>query len=301
MIQGTTIHATAVRVVDGDTIRVTSGDLDEEESLRILALDTEESHNSSSKPVTPFGRKAKERAQRFFSSGDTVVLEFPGSDAVETAVRRYRGNFGRLLVYVHKDGVDFQETMIREGFSPYFVKYGNAVFHHETYRDAEREAQARHIGVWDQIEVNGSEVRNYAALGTWWQLRASVIEGYRKIRPDKPDLLNSRLDFDEIKQRAENGDTVTVFTAVETIDRVGQRHAIVRIGSLQQPFNLFIRNVEEEPGQRIVNFLQNRYISQGEDHPRRSYAYVRGELKLFAGDPEIEIESPEAITNEFVE
>jgi endonuclease YncB( thermonuclease family) len=56
-------------------------------------------------------------------------------------VQRYRGNFGRLLVYIHKDGVDFQETMIREGFSPYFVKYGNAIFHHDTYRAAEREAQ----------------------------------------------------------------------------------------------------------------------------------------------------------------
>lgn len=298
MIQGTTIEATVVRVVDGDTVRVTSNSLEREESLRILALDTEESHPGGGKPVTPFGHEAKKRAEQFFSPGDAVTLEFPGNDSADVAVRRYRGNFGRLLVYVYKDGVDFQEVMIREAFSPYFVKYGNAVFHHQEYRQAERQAQQQQIGVWDQIGVNGSKVRNYAALGTWWQLRAAVIEGYRQLQPRPPDLFNSRLDFEEIQQGAQNGDTATVFTALEQIIQVGQRHAVVRIGSQQQPFSLFIRNIDEGEGQRIVRLLETRYISQGEGHPRRSYAYVRGPLKLFNGNPEIEIESAHQISDD---
>ena len=195
---------------------------------------------------------------------------------------------------------DEQETMIREGFSPYFMKYGNAEFHHDTYRNAERGAQEEFSGVWDQLTVNGSEVRNYAALGTWWKLRASLIDEYRSLRADGANVLNSRLDFDEIRQRAENGDTVTVFTALERLTRVGQRHALVRIGSQHQPFALFIRDVEgNETSQRIAELLRNRYISGGETHPRSSYAYVRGPLQLFQGNPEIELESPGQITDVF--
>ncbi|MEM1204389.1 MAG: thermonuclease family protein [Acidobacteriota bacterium] len=300
MLQGTTIEGTVVRVVDGDTVRVSSADLEDEESLRILALDTEESNAGGSKPVTPFGHRAKERAQEFFAPGDAVVLEFPGREPVDVAIQRYRGNFGRLLVYLHKDGVDFQETMIREGFSPYFCKYGNAVFHHDAYRAAEREAQASRLGVWDQIAVNGSEIRNYAALGTWWQLRARLIDDFRALRPHEVDLLDSRLDFAEISRRAQTGDTVTVFTALERVRRIGQRHALVRIGSLQQPFALFIRDIEANPeSQRIVKLLETRYISAGEDHPRRSYAYVRGALRLFNGTPEIELTSIDQISDDF--
>lgn len=296
---GTTIQATVVRVVDGDTVRVNSNDLPQEESLRILALDTEESNSGGSKPVTPFGHKAKEKAQEFFSPGDAVVLEFPGNDSVAVAVQRYRGNFGRLLVYIHKNGVDFQETMIKEGFSPYFTKYGNAVFHHDLYRDAERVAQQQHIGVWDQITVNGAEMRNYAALGAWWDLRASIIDEYRRISPKPADLLNSRLDFEEIVQRAQNGDTVTVFTALESMQLVGTQHRLVRIGSVHQPFNLFIRNVLSEPGRTIVRLLENRYIPSGESHPRRSYAYVHGQLKMFNGNPEIELTATGQLTDQF--
>jgi len=52
-----------------------------------------------------------------------------------------------------KSGVDFQEVMIREGYSPYFMKYGNAELEdfHKKYQLAEREAQTETLGVWDQI------------------------------------------------------------------------------------------------------------------------------------------------------
>ena len=300
MLQGTTIQARVVRVVDGDTVRVASDELEKEESLRILALDTEESNPGSSKPVTPLGHQAKKHAEGFFSPGDAVELEFPGTESVEVALERYRGNFGRLLVYLHKDGVDFQEMMIREGYSPYFVKYGNADFHHDRYRAAEREAQQRGIKVWNQIEENGSEIRNYAALGTWWALRARVIDEYRRIQPTEPNLLNSRLDFEEIRRRAENRQQATIFTALSGIDRVGQRHALVKIGSRHQPFSLFIRDVEgNEESQRIVRLLETRYISGDDAHPRRSYAYIEGELVLYRGNPEIVLSSADQIRDEF--
>ena len=139
---GTSLNARVVRVVDGDTIRVEIPD--GEESLRILSLDTEESRAGGSKPKTPFGLEAKKEAERLFTAGDTVTLEFPGSESLEECLRSHRGKFDRLLIYVlTANGDDFQEHMIRLGFSPYFMKYGYAVDldKHRRYQTAEREAQ----------------------------------------------------------------------------------------------------------------------------------------------------------------
>jgi Micrococcal nuclease (thermonuclease) homologs len=132
MLFGTAITATVVRVVDGDTLRLTADG--REESVRLLGLDTEESNRGSNKPVTPWGHKAKEAAQKVFPAGATVTLEFPGQEPVQECWEKHRDNYGRLLGYVHKDGVDVQEQMIHEGYSPYFVKYGYADFpaYHET-------------------------------------------------------------------------------------------------------------------------------------------------------------------------
>lgn len=286
---GTMLDATVSRVVDGDTIRVEHAHIQGDEPLRILALDTEESNAGSSKPVTPWGLEAKAEAERFFSAGDAVTLEFQGDEPIAECLTKYRGNFGRLLVYVKKGNVDFQEQMIRLGFSPYFTKYGYAPpALHAIYDAADREAQSKHIGVWNQIAVNGSEIRNYAALGTWWQLRGEIIEDYRKLA-GTPDLFNSRLDYAVLERKAQNQDNATVFTEIREIVRVGAVSAVIRIGSQAQPFSFFLPDIDSDEGQSLVRLLENRYISSGEDHPRRSYVYVSGVLSEFNGAPQIVI------------
>ena len=181
--------------------------------------------------------------------------------------------------------------MIRKGFSPYFTKYGYAhSSRHDRYDAAEREAQSRHVGVWNQVAVNGSEIRNYAALGIWWRMRAEIIESYRKIA-GALGLFNSRLDYVVLKQKAlkKQDVTVTVFTELRELVHVGDVSAKIEIGSREQPFSLFLPNIEISSGQRLVQLLDNRYISTGETHPRRSYAYVAGKLSEYNGDPQIRV------------
>ena len=300
MTQPTTITAKVSRVVDGDTIRVFLPNSDKDESIRILALDTEESNAGGSKPVTPWGKEAKLRAEAFFSPDDEVELAFPGSEEYEVCLKKYRGNYGRLLVFVMKNGVDFQEVMIREGYSPYFMKYGNAELEdlHRKYQLAEREAQTETLGVWDQIEVNGSEIRNYAALGTWWKLRAEVIDRYRVAKQSSDNLFNTRLDYDTLVSLAEEEKEATVFTELRSIKRVGARSALILIGSEEQPFSLFLPDVESDEGQGIVKLLETRYISGDATHPRRSYAYVNGTLSLYNDRPQIVVRDTDQITDE---
>jgi len=299
-IKGTHLNVKFSRVVDGDTIRVFLPGMDRDESLRILALDTEESYAGGSKPVTPWGKKAKEFAQAFFADADEVTIEFPGNEPVDVCIEKYRGNYGRLLVFVHLNGIDYQEYTIRNGFSPYFMKYGNAVFndHHRCYTQAEQQAQQKNIGVWNQLAVNQTERRNYAALTTWWKLRARVIDEYRALKVAVPTLLNTRLDYQAIVQKAQNNQTATIFTELRGIRRITGEHGLISYGSDDRPFSLFIPVMNSNAGQEIIQLLMNRYISEGESHARRSYAYVTGELSLFDSQPQMVLTSVSQISDE---
>ena len=90
----------------------------------------------------------------------------------------------------------------------------------------------------------------------------------------------------------------TVFTELREYHRVGGRHVVVTIGSLQQPFQLFVPDADSDAGQAILRLLDNRYIADEPDHPRRSYAYVRGTLKLFDGKPEIVVRATGQISDD---
>lgn len=303
-IIGTSVQMQFDRVVDGDTIRVIlpapSG---ESQSIRILCLDTEESNAGSSKPVTPWGKKAKEFAHQFFEGADSVTLEFPGNESFEECLVKHRDNYNRILAYVHLGDTDYQEIAIKEGYSPYFMKYGHAEFapHRARYQSAEREAQQNNRGVWDQLTVNGSERRNYAALGTWWQLRGRLIDHYRALSQVDASLLDTRLHYEIIKQKAAQGESVALFTELRSLRRTrGGDHALVDIGSEAQPISFFVPNIDQEPGSQIVNLLLNRYIGEGESHPRRSYAFVTGELSLYpveTGNPQMVLTSVEQISD----
>jgi micrococcal nuclease len=278
-----------VRVVDGDTLRVKIAG--GEESLRLLCLDTEESNAGSDKPVTPWGKEASEAAKLVFPAGSTIELEFPGPEPLAEAMIRYRDNFGRLLVFAYEpDGSDFQEHWIREGYSPYFRKYGYAELpeNHARYGAAERAAQAARTGVWDQLAVNGAEARNYALLGVLWELRAELVEASRRARAAQPGaILDSRLDYARIEELAAQETEATVFTELSELKRIGAQKAIITIGSMHQPFKLFMPDLLGEAGQKIAMLVENRYVGGDETHPGRSYAYVSGPLKLFNGEPEL--------------
>ncbi|KZN22467.1 hypothetical protein A4G99_19855 [Haladaptatus sp. R4] len=299
---GTTLEVEVATVIDGDTFKVhfdeaTTGESDLV-NLRILGLDTEETHAGVGKPKTPWGEKAKEHAKGLVPEGSSITIEFPGTESIDECLRRYRGNYGRPLVYVHVDGEDYQEHMIRKGYSPYFTKYGYAVFddHHRRYRDAEQNAQADDIGVWNQSKVNGSVMREYEPLRSWWTLRAEIVRRYRSATDDE-SILDTRQDYHRIENSV--GDELTVFTELDGYERAGEKHAIVKIGSKEQPFQLFLPNaLETEGGQRLISLMEKRYIakSDGESvqRPNRSYAFVTGTVKQYPeedGNPEIVVES----------
>lgn len=300
------------KVTDGDTLRILAQD--RLFKVRVLGLDTEESNPNPHKPVTKWGKAASDFAASILPVGTPVEIEFPGTDPViinnEINVA-YLDNFERPLGYVHLaspvEGItDYSELMIRKGFSPYFVKYGRAIFddHNARYSAAERAAQTDDIGVWNQLEANDvvnpeAAPRNYARLMVWWELRARIIDEFRaaRLKPGGENMLNSRLHYDLLLQMAANGDTATVFMELRAGRTVSERHHVIDSGSLAQPFQLFLRDEDRPEIIAVKNLLANRYIADGEDSPRRNYAFVTGPLKTFDGRPEMEVDSIDQISD----
>ncbi|MCI4663847.1 MAG: thermonuclease family protein [Neomegalonema sp.] len=292
------------RVVDGDTVRVfLSSEAAKSEKLRILTLDTEEVEKGD-KPKTRMGDIASARASALIPAGSMIKLILPGDGPLEEAKRKYRGNTGRLLVYIElPDGRDFQEVMIREGMSPYFIKYGYAHWpeRHHRYLAAERSAQMEMLGVWDQFGNNGREERNYAALGCWWDLRAKIIDSFRDLRRRSPDapVFNTRVDYERLTEIAAAGGEATVFTELRDMSVIDENHIVFRPGSRTQPFQLWLPNANRGDNAEVLNLLRRRYLSEGERRPRRGYAYVRGPLRLFRGAPEMEVTRPDQISDDW--
>ena len=123
-----------VRVVDGDTIRVSLNGRDV--TVRYIGIDTPESVDPR-RPVQPFGREASERNKQLVE-GRTVRLE---KDVSET------DRFGRLLRYVYVGTEMANAVLVREGYA-HAVSFPPDVKHQDMFRQLEREARGARRGLW---------------------------------------------------------------------------------------------------------------------------------------------------------
>ena len=278
------------KITDGDTISV---DIDGHvESLRLIGIDTEESRESGGKPKTKAGVQAKKFAQKFFSNDNEslvkVDLEFDTDDTVEECLKKHRGNFGRLLCYVHKASQNYNLEAVKLGYSPYFVKYGYSRIYHDSFILSEREAQAKKQIIWNPETNAGGKSRNYDELIPWWYLRSHTIEDFRKITSS--NLLSVRLDYEKIKEKAANGDNATVFCDLQDGIQNLSSGSLIFAGSRVQQFNLWIPATDDGNSEKIIEFLLLRYTAKKYSEEsdltkkqRRNYVYVSGTLQMYNG------------------
>lgn len=291
-MKGTCIkQAKLTKVVDGDTVKVLMDT--EEESLRLVCLDTEESYRGGYKPVTNAGKAASKWAKEFFGADDKglpmgdvfVDVEFDTNDPVPVCMKKHRGNYGRLICYVYKDGRNYNLDAVQEGWSPYFVKYGRSRLYHEDLMKAEAQAQAQGIGVWNPDINAGGNSRDYKVLLPWWHLRAGVVEDYRRFGV-QAGALSIRLDYDEIVEAANAKSPLTVFCDLQGgIHKWAGDGALIYAGSIAQKFNLWIPERDSATAQEILRLIETRYAGHG-----LGYVYVRGEATMYPdenGVPEI--------------
>jgi micrococcal nuclease len=296
-MKGTVItNLKLIKVIDGDTIKILLNN--EQESIRFTCLDTEESQHGSDKPVTNAGILASKWAKQYFGTneqgipnGDVHVdLEFDTNDPVQVCLNKHRDNYGRLLCYVYKaqDPENSNVRIVREGWSPYFVKYGRSRLYHRQFVEAEVEAQAKGLAIWNSATNAGGNRRDYTTLIPWWHLRDSVVQDYRTLGLQS-GALSVRLNYTDLLEAARLSSEVTVFCDLQAgINQWPGNGALIYAGSKFQKFNLWIPNRDSASAQAILRLIETRYADSG-----RGYVYVSGPASLYPpmaeGKPQIVI------------
>ncbi|TVR47187.1 MAG: hypothetical protein EA402_01545 [Planctomycetota bacterium] len=136
-----------LRVVDGDTMRVRYFDLDL--PIRLLCVDTEESVHGDAGQNTDFGAKTSSWAKDYLGKAQ-VRVEFK-----QRGWRIETDRYGRALawLWIVRDGAEdelFNETLIRQGWSPYVTRWGNGGAYHLRLLQAEAQARAEGLGIWSR-------------------------------------------------------------------------------------------------------------------------------------------------------
>ncbi len=272
------------QVVDGDTIKVAlNGKI---ESLRLICVDTEESHSGGSKPVTVAGKEASEMAKKYFATEGgglaKVNIEFDTDDPIAIAVEKHRDNYGRLLCYVHKDEENYNLKLIKEGWSPYFVKYGRSRLYHRQMTEAEWGAKAYNLMIWNPITNAKIPSRNYANLLPWWSMRASIVEEFR-LSEATGGAFSLRLDYPKILAALETGRSITVFCDLQAgINKWIGDNALIHAGSVYHKLDLWIPDAETDTMAPLKRLIDKRYAGLG-----RGYVYVSGKVEHYKGKPQI--------------
>jgi micrococcal nuclease len=124
-----------VKVVDGDTIKVSIGE--RVENIRLIGVDTPEV--DSRRRVEFFGKEASEFTRRLSLDKDVRLEQDPQGDTRDT--------YGRLLRYVYlPDGTLLNAEIIRQGYGHAYTRFPYTKL--ETFRTLEREAREAGRGLW---------------------------------------------------------------------------------------------------------------------------------------------------------
>lgn len=241
-------------VVDGDTIRVDGL----RRSVRILSLDTEETHGeltaadralmasdfaayckkmqgdkrAPQKYPTPAGEAATAFAKTILKPGAKVVLEKDDPNA------RATGSYGRTIAHVWvvpEEGERwlFAERMIRAGHSPYYVKYGRSQRFDERLKAAQADARNNKRGIWAD---DAKCYPDYDRLLAWWERRARAIDWYaaQQNAGKAPIEVGSKNSIRKLSRRVDKPDPVWIFGLIDDKDgKAVVRHekgATLRIG-----------------------------------------------------------------------
>ncbi len=124
-----------VEVVDGDTVLVTTAA--GEETIRLLGIDTPESVDPN-RPIQCFGAEATARLTELTPPGSIIELQRD----VEP-----RDRYGRLLAYVHRDGVFVNLELVREGYADVSIIEPNST-HRAQFEAALLGARTAERGLW---------------------------------------------------------------------------------------------------------------------------------------------------------
>jgi micrococcal nuclease len=139
--------AVVARVLDGDTIVLTSG-----EHVRLVQIDTPE------KGTECYGQAASALTRRLLPPGTSVRIEpDPGLDQVD--------RYGRRLAYVWAGGEDVNLRLVREGAAGVWFFDGRRGRHASEFLGAAEQARGDRKGLWGSCPLARFDPANALSTG----------------------------------------------------------------------------------------------------------------------------------------
>lgn len=283
-------------VVDGDTVHLEGM----KESLRIAGIDAEEIfHNDADRkaagedfaryakakrgaerrPVkygTPEGEAAKRFAEEYFRK-IPQVLYVPDDPAMPTEY--YGRNLGHLLVDRNQDGIfeeNFAVELVRNGHSPYFVKYGTSRLFDAQFSAAEEEARKAKRGIWSDSPGHYSD---YEERQTWWQARAKALALFESKHASDPTYYQVQFAavFERLKAK-EPGTAVTVFGVLSPRSEKSPEKVVAYV-SYRNRMDIPIVWESAASPPDLAEWMGEYVYIRGEKHPSRVKAGVEIRIK----------------------
>lgn len=294
------------KVTDGDTFRFENLD----KPTRLLCIDTEETfktddaeqktneiasnweefykneRGSSKMPVktdSPLGFEAWKWAEEFFRDVDYVRLEKEADD-------RSVDIFGRYLVYmiaVMKDGteVNYNIECVRQGYSPYFNKYGNSKRFNNEFIEAQTYAKQNNLGIWDPGKKHYPD---YDERIVWWNIRAKQIDDYETKYSGSELYFNLASDKDY--ERLENylGQEITVFGNISDIL------------TKKFPYIMRIPHTRNETFEIVIHEENAGLLDELDMETKKEYStYIKGKLEKYNDRYQITLRNKENLWVEY--
>jgi endonuclease YncB( thermonuclease family) len=294
---------TLSKIIDGDTFRFE----ELKRSTRLLGIDTEETYKDTDAEIKAKQLRADWNSyylSRRDSSGEPVKIESPfgfytwqWAKEIMKDVRKVRLEideinrvqdiYGRYLVYViaiRNDGSEFNYNVecVRNGYSPYFTKYGYSKRYHKEFTEAQNYARENRIGIWNSTDCYCYP--DYDLRMEWWNQRAEQIKYFEENHAGRQNyfsMLNPS-DYQQLKNML--GDTVIIFGSTS------------RILNDRQPW-LVKMDVTENESLELVFFRDYNHIVEesGINSGMSYYYYVKGKLSEYKGRLQIIIEDRKQI------
>ena len=123
---------------DGDTAHFIINK--EEKKVRFLAIDTPELSSNER-----FSKEASDYTCNALKSANEIYLEYDGNSDKED-------KYGRILAFVHVDGVLLEKTLVEKGLARVYYIYGDYA-HVDELRQIETIAKNNKIGIWSDINI----------------------------------------------------------------------------------------------------------------------------------------------------
>lgn len=296
---------TVSKILDGDTFRFEGLD----KSTRLMGIDTEETFkdsdavlkvndiasywaeyyahkkDSSSKPAkieSPFGYQTWQWTKELFK--DVVKVRLEVDD-----YKRVIDMFNRYLVYIiaiKEDGTEFNYNIecVKQGYSPYFSKYGYVARFDKEFKAAQKYAQDKKLGIWSGKELCYPD---YPERLLWWDKRGDQIRKFETEYAGKPGYYSMLDQSDFNKLASHMGDTVTIFGNIS------------RVITDNNPYIAKLE-INEYDTIDLVFFKQHMDLVKELklDDPVGYYIYAKGKLTEYKGKKQIIIEDKSQIWEE---